>query len=443
MSRVVIPYTPHRHQLAIHQGLLRRRYGVLVCHRRFGKTMLAVNALIDAAIRSPLGDGRFGYVAPYLTQATQIAWTMLKAHTCHIPGVVISETLHQVTMPNSALIRLYGADNPDSMRGLYFDGVVVDEVADVKPNVWGEILRPAISDRKGWALFIGTPKGVNLFSELYQTAVDQPEEWFSGLYRADETNLPWLPPEELESCRATMPPNAYRQEYLCDFGAASDNALITIDQVSAAVARNASVKEVDQRGLPVILGVDVARFGSDRTVIFRRQGLACYPPVVLQGEDNMAVAGRLASLMAEHNPEAVFIDVGGGQGIIDRLRQLGHRVTEVNFGSKADDPLYANKRAEMWDRVRQWLDAGGALPLSLPDLKTDLCAPTYKYDAANRLLLEAKDDLKKRGLRSPDLADALALTFAYPVAMRRAGIGADSPAFAIHDFDPFQEAANG
>lgn len=131
-------------------------------------------------------------------------------------------------------------------------------------------------------------------------------------------------------------------------------------------------------GSPKILGVDVARFGDDRSVIIRRQGLVAFAPMVLSSIDNMTLAGKVAAEMKAWQPDAVFIDAGRGEGVIDRLRQLGFSVIEVNFGSKALVDAYANKRAEMWDAMAKWLRSGGCLP-NHPQLKTDLCSQRTVY----------------------------------------------------------------
>lgn len=401
-------YRPHRLQAEIHANL--RRFSVLVCHRRFGKTYLAVNALIDAALRTRKPDARFGYVAPYRNQAKMTAWDYVKRFSRPIPGTEIAEGELQVEFPNKARLRLFGADNPDAMRGLYFDGAVLDEVADMKPEVWGGILRPALADRKGWALFIGTPKGLNLFYELYERARAD-RDWYAGLFRADETGI--IDAGELAAARATMSDAQFRQEFLCDFQAACDNVLIPIDLVSRAAGK--VVNFADYAGAAKVVGVDVARFGDDRSCIQKRQGLVAFEPTVFQGLDNMALAGEVANVITTWQPDAVFVDAGRGEGVIDRLRQLGFAVIEVPFGGRPSKAaVYANKRAEMWDGVRAWLESGGTLPRH-SDLKGDLASVTYSFDPAGRMLLEAKEKLKERGLRSPDLADALALTFAHPV----------------------------
>ena len=414
--KIQIPYNPRKTQIEIHDLIDKTRFSVIVAHRRLGKTVCMINQLIKRALLDTSETGRYGYVAPFRSQAKIIAWDYLKHFTSAIPFCKVNESELTIDFPSGSRIRVFGADNPDAMRGLYFDGVVLDEVADMKPEVWGEIIRPALSDRQGWACFIGTPKGINLFYDLYTLGQDSSSGWVSKIYRADETGV--IPESELEDARRVMSENQYRQEFLCDFSASVDNVLITIDLVSKGSARLLNAQDV--RGAPKVIGVDVARFGDDRSVICKRQGLWCQPLRVIKDMDNMTFAGIVADEIINFKPDAVFIDSGRGEGVIDRLRQLGYRVMEVNFGGKAiKSEHYANKRSEMWDGVREWLENGGAIPND-SELKSELASPTYSFDAKGRKVLEPKDKLKERGVRSPDMADALALTFAFPV--RGAGV---------------------
>lgn len=427
---ITLPYAPRHPQPEIHALMERARFSVIVAHRRLGKTVCMINQLIKWALLDGTGTGRYGYVAPYRNQAKSIAWDYLKRFSAPVPGRTVNEGELAVEFPNGARIRLFGADNADAMRGLYFDGVVLDEVADMRPEVWGEIVRPALSDRRGRAAFIGTPKGMNLFFDLYALSLNTPD-WGGVLYRADETGV--IPDGELEDAQNVMSPNQFRQEFLCDFSASTDNVLITIDLVSRAVARR--LQERDVEGAPVVIGVDVARFGDDRSAICRRKGLWCQSVRTLEKLDNMTFAGIVAEEIRRCSADAVFIDAGRGEGVIDRLRQMGFSVMEVNFGSHAvDRNRYANKRTEMWDAVKNWLEAGGAIPND-PALKSELAAPSYSFDAAGRMVLEPKEKLKERGLRSPDLADALALTFAAPVVA--AGGGGERGQYGIESYDPF------
>lgn len=436
--RIEIPYCPRFPQDEIHAKLEAHRFCVLVAHRRLGKTVLAVNHLLKSALTTRRKNSQYAYLAPFRNQAKQIAWAYLKRYSAPIPDLKINEGELSISYPNGSSIRLYGADNPDALRGIYLDGVVIDEVAQVKPEVWGEILRPALADRHGWAVFIGTPKGINLFSQMYDKALalmsEGNKDWAAMLYSVDRTHV--IPVAELESLKLEMSDNEFRQEFLCDFNAANDNALIPIELVRAATTRQ--YRETDYAGFPVILGVDVARFGSDSSVIFRRQGLVAFDPVVVRKFDNMALADRVAIEISTHHPDAVFIDAGNGQGVIDRLRQIRFQVTEVPFGGAAIDAAhYANRRMEMWDKTRQWLQEGGAIPPS-EILQADLSAPTYGYTTKGLKILEAKDKLKERIGRSPDLADALALTFAAPVAPRL-DPRLERQVFGTQDYDPVAE----
>lgn len=165
------------------------------------------------------------------------------------------------------------------------------------------------------------------------------------------------------------------------------------------------------------MGVDVARFGDDRTTIWRRRGFTAYEPTVLTKMDNMEVASHIANQIDVHHPKSVFVDVGAvGSGVVDRLHQLGYNVVqEINFGSKAtDSKRYANKRSEMWYNIKRWLDDGGCLP-NMPDLKTELTSIEYKFDNTGRIALEPKEKVKAKLGKSPDLADGLALTFAQKI----------------------------
>lgn len=414
--KVVIPYRPRFPQDEIHKQLETHRFCVLVAHRRLGKTVLSVNHLIKRAITDRKERGMYAYLAPFRNQAEQIAWGYLKHYTSQIPAISINEQKLSILLPNGATIRIFGADNPDALRGMYFDGVVIDEVAQIKPTLWGEVIRPALADRKGWAAFIGTPKGINLFSQLYDQALNLMSkgdpDWIAMLYSVEQTHV--IDEKELAALKVEMSENKFRQEFLCDFSAAQDNGLIPIDDIRAAA--NKFYRESEYMGAPLIYGIDVARFGSDASVIFKRRGLVAFEPIVIRKFDNMALADRIAVEMAKEKPDAVFIDSGAGQGVIDRLRQMRFDVVEVPFGAQAiDKEQFANRRMEMWWHMAQWIKQGGAIPPD-PVLQGDLGAPTYGYTPKGPKILEAKDKLKERIGRSPDLADALALTFAAPVA---------------------------
>ena len=321
-----------------------------------------------------------------------------------------------MTLPfNGAVIRVFGADNPDAMRGVRLDGVVLDEVAQIKPEVWDEILQPTLSDRMGWALFIGTPKGVNLFSQLFYKALSGSPGWTAAKYTVYDTQA--IAEEEVERLRADMTEQAFAREYLCDFTAAGDDQVLSLLEAEDAARRH--YREEDYSYAPRILGCDPARFGGDRSVITRRQGLVVLKMTAHRGLNNMQLADKLAHEIDLWEADATFVDVGGGAGVIDRLIQLGHTVHEVNFGAGAADPRFLNKRSEVWWGMADWIRAGGAIPDDM-ELKQELATPTYSYTVSNKIQIESKDDIKKRlqGGASPDKADSLATTFAMPVQKR-------------------------
>lgn len=416
--RFHLGYFPRAWQEKCHLARGLYRFLVLVLHRRAGKTELALMELIEGALRCEKELGLFVYLAPLLKQTKAIAWARLKQRLRQLlvsGAATANEGELSVTFAhNGATIRLFGGDNPDALRGVRLDGVVIDEVAQIKPEVWHDILQPALSDRLGWAIFIGTPSGVNLFSELYHQALAGAEGWHAARWTVYDTDA--IDPAEIKRlANGGMPENSFAREYLCDFAAGAEDQLISLADVENAARR--VYAERDILHAPRILGVDPARFGDDRSVIFPRQGLVAFPPEVYRGIDNMALAGRVASKIESWRPDAVFIDSGAGAGVIDRLRQLGHQVTEVPFGGKALKPhLFSNRRVEMWWEAKEWIESGGSIPDDA-GLKQEMATPKYWFDPSGRRVLESKDDIKERlqGGQSPDMADALCLTFAAPV----------------------------
>lgn len=192
------------------------RWSVIVAHRRCGKTVLCINDLIYRALIEDKENGRYAYVAPYYAQSKTIAWDYLLQFSRPVMSKANQSELW-VELMNGARIRLFGADNPDALRGLYLDGVVLDEYADMKPSIFGAVLRPLLSDRKGWATFIGTPKGHNAFWEVYSNATQDPS-WYVKVLRASQTGL--LEQEELDDAAKTMTQDQYLQEFECDFESA-------------------------------------------------------------------------------------------------------------------------------------------------------------------------------------------------------------------------------
>jgi len=220
MGEVIeIPYKPREHQLKVHELLEGKRFAVVVAHRRFGKTVAALNHLIRDAVLNEKETPRYAYIAPTYGQAKRVAWDYLVKYTTPLGGTNnISELRVDFW---GRRIQLYGSDNPDSLRGQFFDGVIIDEVGDQNPKIWTDIIRPALTDRKGWCLFIGTPKGHNHFKELRDRA-EKEDGWGLLEFKASETGV--VDDIELKAAKNEMGEDKYRQEFECSFDAAVEGS---------------------------------------------------------------------------------------------------------------------------------------------------------------------------------------------------------------------------
>jgi hypothetical protein len=286
LAEVLLPYSPRKAFLPFHDRT--KRWGCLVAHRRAGKTVAAVNDIIRAAVMYTGPNGLFGYVAPYQNQARRIAWDYFK----HYAQPLISDTNEQmmtITLVNGAKVSLFGADNADAMRGLGFSGVYMDEYGDFKPSVFGNVIRPALSDKQGWAVFAGTPKGKNQFWDIYETARRIPDEWFVLRLPASESGL--LPQSELNAARAQLSEDQYLQEYECSFEAAILGAFYGTEMRQAEPRINERV--VFEPGYPVHTAWDLGY--RDDTAIFWYQVVGGEVRVI----DFYAVSGADIRAIAE------------------------------------------------------------------------------------------------------------------------------------------------
>jgi hypothetical protein len=220
MAEVIeIAYKPREQQLAIHELMDSKRFGVVVAHRRMGKTVSAINHLIKEAILNQKEAPRYAYIAPTYGQAKRVAWDYLVKYAEPLGGTSnISELRVDFW---GRRIQLFGSDNPETLRGQYFDGVILDEIGDQNPKIWTDIVRPALADRKGWCLFIGTPKGHNHFKELRDRA-EKEDGWGLLEFKASETGV--VDDTELKAARSEMGEDKYRQEFECSFDAAVEGS---------------------------------------------------------------------------------------------------------------------------------------------------------------------------------------------------------------------------
>ena len=266
---IKIPYTPRKHQSYLHQQINKHRWSVLVCHRRFGKTVCMINHLIKSALMCPHKNPRFAYIAPTFKQAKSIAWDYMKQFTDKIPLTKFNETELRVDLPNGARITLLGAENSDGLRGIYLDGCVIDEYANIEGKLFAEIIRPALSDRKGYCVFIGTPAGMNNnFYDLYQHA-NGAEDWFNYKAKASETKI--VDQEELDKAREVMGEKKYMQEFECDWIANIEGAIYGEEIAKLDDKKQLSRVPYDPT-LPVSTAWDLGVADHSSIIFFQQKG---------------------------------------------------------------------------------------------------------------------------------------------------------------------------
>lgn len=328
-----------------------QRWACVVSHVRAGKTVSALMDLIDAALRCTKPDPRFAYVAPYYTQAKDVAWMYLKRFAAPIPGTTTHEQELRVDFPNGGRVRLYGADNYDRMRGIYLDGVVLDEPADFHPAAWPEVIRPRLSDRGGWATFIGTPKGRNAFFDIFDYARNHPQEWFSLVLRASETGI--LNAEELADARKSLTPEQYEQEYECSFDAAILGAYYGREIADAERSGRITHVPYDPH-VPVFTAWDLGKGVNMAVWVFQIVGNEIHVIDYIEGEHSDGI------------PQ-----------IVKRLRDLPYRIeadwvphdaraTEIGVGKTRIETLFKLGRSPRLVPAHKVMDGINAARIALP-----------------------------------------------------------------------------
>jgi phage terminase large subunit len=313
----------------------------------------ACNDLIARALATKKENARFGYLAPYRGQAKSISWDYLKRYSRPLAPKV-SETELSLRLPNGAEIRVFGADNPDALRGLYFDGVCLDEPADIRPSVWGEILRPALADRKGWAVFLGTPKGHNAFYDIHEQAEASPE-WYSAVLKASETGL--IPEAELEDARKMMTADQFEQEFSCSFSAAIQGAIFAKELQAARDAGRIGRVPYDP-ALPVHTAFDLGV--GDSTAIWFIQLLGQEARLIDYFEASGEGLPFYAKILQERGyvygrhiaPHDIAVrELGSGRSRIEVAASLGIKF-EIAPSVPLEDGIHA---ARLW-LARCWID---------------------------------------------------------------------------------------
>lgn len=386
MQTIELEYTPRHVQFEIHNNL--RRFNVIVAHRRMGKTVLCINQLISEALKCKKKNPRYAYIAPLYKQAKSVSWDYLKEFTRPIPGVKINESELRVDLPNGARISLYGADNYDSLRGIYLDGVILDEYAQMAGKAWTEVIRPTLSDRHGWAIFIGTPKGHNAFYNLYKQAQEE-DDWFAGMYKASETGI--VSEYELDSARRGMTQAEFEQEYECSFEAAIQGAVYA-EEMQRAQNQNRICKVPYEPDLPVSTAWDLGFDDSTSIIFYQTVGKEIR---IFDCEEHFGAKLEFyATLLKEkgynyemhHLPHDANIKTlqGGGVSIQEQLWELG--VTNTNIVPKQGVEHGIQKTRSLFPRF--WIDNSNERTKHLVEC---LLQYHYEYDE-DRAIFKQKPD---------------------------------------------------
>jgi len=294
---------------------------------------------------------QYAYIAPTYGAAKRIAWDLLKEYTKHIPGVTYNEAelRCEIQRPGNGdkiKILLLGAENPGNLRGIYLDGVVLDEFAECDPTIWSQVVRPALSDRLGWAIFIGTPKGKNAFYDMYKAAQGRPD-WFSKIYRASETGI--IPLSELEASKQTMTEDEYAQEFLCDFAAALVGAFYGKEMAQAHEKGRISRVPVDPSvpvGTAWDLGIDDSTAVWFWQLVGREIRIVDYMEVSGLGLQEIVKEIRDRDyLLGEHllPHDAAHRELGTGVTRQETLKKLGLKQTKIVAKLSLEDGINATR----------------------------------------------------------------------------------------------------
>ena len=313
--------------------------------------------------------------------------------------------------------RLWSEENPDAYAGVHnFDGVMLifDEASGISDAIWAVAAGffTENTPNRFWMAFSNPRRNTGYFYEAFNAKRDF---WRNKV--VDARSVEGTDKAVYEQLIQEYGPDSVQAhvEVYGEFPSAGDDQFIPVYLVDDATQR----PRYKDASAPIIIGVDPARFGADATVIAVRQGRDLNVIKRYRGDDTMEIVGRVIEAIEEFNPTLVVIDEGGlGAGIVDRLKEQRYKqVKGVNFGNKSTKPImYGNKRAEMWGNMREWLKTASVPTDKL--LKSDLTSPKVKPDSKGTIFLEGKKEMKARGLASPDAADAIAVTFAYPVGNR-------------------------
>ena len=382
-------------------------------------TRIGATVIVSANSESQLRSVTWAEITKWLSMSINSHWYEVSA-TRVMPAKWLTELverdLKKGTRYWSLEGRLWSAENPDAFAGVHnYDGVMVvfDEASGIDDSIWAVTsgFFTENTPNRFWLAFSNPRRNTGYFYEAFNA-----KRAFWKNRNIDAREVEGTDKNVYEQIIEEYGADSYQAnvEVYGQFPSEGDDQFIPVNLVDEAMKR---VKHKDDSA-PITIGVDPARFGADSTVIAVRQGRDIIEIKRYKGDDTMTVVGHVIEAMEQYQPAMVCIDEGGlGAGVVDRLKEQRYKIKGVNFGNKAKNPMmYGNKRAEMWGNMKEWLKTA-----SIPSdkyLKSDLISPLMKPDSKGSIFLESKKDMKSRGLASPDAADAICLTFAYPVAHR-------------------------
>jgi hypothetical protein len=382
-------------------------------------TRIGSTTIVSANSEAQLRSVTWAEITKWLAMALNSHWFEIAA-TRIMPAKWITELVERDLKKGTRYWavegRLWSEENPDAYAGVHnWDGVMLifDEASGIPDSIW------SVSDgfftentpHRFHVAFSNPRRNTGYFYETFNS-----KRSFWRTSNIDARDVEGTDKNLYQRIIDEYGADSYQAnvEVYGQFPSEGDDQFIPVNLVDDAMKRP---KHKDETA-PITIGVDPARFGSDATVIAVRQGRDLIDIKRLRGADTMEVVGHVIEAIEEYKPALTVVDEGGlGAGVVDRLKEQRYKVRGVNFGNKAQKQLmYGNKRAEMWGAMRDWLKTA-----SVPNdrfLKSDLIGPKTKPDSKGTLFLESKKDMKARGLASPDAADAIAVTFAFPVAHR-------------------------
>lgn len=383
-------------------------------------TRLGSSTWVTANGEPQLKTKTFPEISKWVSMAINAHWFEVQA-TKIFPAEWFAEAVQRDMKIDPAYwyitAQLWSEENPDAFAGahnVYGEMYLFDEASGIPSPIWTVaegVFTEEIIDRY-WLAFSNPRRNSGAFFECFHKDRENWRRW-----QIDARDVDGTTKDAYESIIRKYGPDSdeARVEVYGKFPNSGVNQLIPLDLVLAAQQREA----YDDRGAPLLLGVDVARRGANKSVLAFRKGrdARSIPWQSIQGRETPAVATAVAEAAQKYNVDAIFVDGNGvGGGVVDALKQWGYRVIDVQSGGSAiDKAKYKNKRAEMWGLMRDWLEIG-----SIPGgetLKDDLIGPEFQYDAVtNQIILESKEHMLERGVASPDEGDALAMTFAKPIA---------------------------